>query len=185
MRAQQPSLSQTQSFARTQIPNSKQLGEQILILLKMTVSKLWKLMEINYFQVMKWSIILVKRNDNFHIDCSKKALDIAGLTHYVVLCPQFPIYIGKNVSWRQPGTSDVLPQLLCVRHIRTIAPSGEAWSPWHRKASERALWLPATTFPFYDVCCHMHLLRGSFLQLSQKEEEIKSKILFTRPSTPT
>lgn len=47
--------------------------------------------------------------------------------------------VDRDVSWRLPGMSDVLPQLLCMRHIRTMAPSGEAWSPWHREASERAL----------------------------------------------
>ena len=49
--------------------------------------------------VMKWSITLVKSNVIFHSNCSKEALDIAGLAHHAIFCPQFPTYRDKKSGW--------------------------------------------------------------------------------------
>lgn len=45
---------------------------------------------------MKWTIISVKCNVIFHSNSSKEALDIAGLTHHAIFCPQFPTYVGAR-----------------------------------------------------------------------------------------
>lgn len=73
-------------------------------------------------------------------------------------------WADREVRWGLPdllGRCDVLPQRPCSRHIRAMDTPVGPWSP-------RPGWVPegtmttSTNAPLWDVCCHKHLMTGSF-----------------------